>query len=346
MNKVLIVVGTRPNFVKIAPLIKHLKNYKILHTGQHYSNMMSKGFLKGLGIPEPDYNLNVGSGAHAEQTASIMSLFEPICIKEQPDIVIVVGDVNSTLACSLVVSKIPNIKLAHIESGERSFDRSMPEEVNRVIVDHISDYLFCSTENAVNNLLHEGISNNKIHLVGNIVIDNLVEYEKNITTPKPHTLFTLHRPSNTDNKNTLTRILSCINNLNTNVVFPIHPRTKKRIEQWNLSKYISNIEVVEPLGYLEFMSLLKNAKCVITDSGGIQVESAYFETPCITLRNNTEHTFTLKRGVNVLVGNDMDKFEREYYTLKFTNIRIYDPLWDGKVSERIINILNTKENKE
>jgi len=228
--KMLIVVGTRPNFVKIAPLIKHLKNYKILHTGQHYSNTMSEGFLKGLGIPEPDYNLNVGSSSHAEQTASIMSLFEHICLKEKPDIVIVIGDVNSTLACSLVVSKIPNIKLAHIESGERSFDRTMPEEVNRVLVDHISDYLFCSTEQAVNNLLLEGIYKN-VHLVGNIVIDNLVGYEKSITTPKSqHTLFTLHRPFNTDDRETLTRILRCINSLNTDVLFPIHPRTKKKIE--------------------------------------------------------------------------------------------------------------------
>jgi len=338
MNKLLIVVGTRPNFVKIAPLIKHLKNYKILHTGQHYSNMMSKGFLKGLGIPEPDYNLNVGSGSHAEQTASIMSLFEPICLKEKPDIVIVVGDVNSTLACSLVVSKIPNIKLAHIESGERSFDRTMPEEVNRVIVDHISDYLFCSTEQAVNNLLLEGISNNKIHLVGNIVIDNLVEHKKSITTFKSHTLFTLHRPSNTDDKETLTRILSCINGLNTNVLFPIHPRTKKKIEQWNLNRYTTNMDVVEPFGYLEFMSLLKNAKCVITDSGGIQVEAAYFETPCITLRNSTEHTFTLRRGVNVLVGNDMKKLKYEFYNIR-ESYRINDLLWDGKVSKRINNIL-------
>lgn len=213
--KFITVVGARPNFVKIAPLVKYLPDNIIVHTGQHYDYNMSKVFFEGMDIPEPTYNLNVGSGTHTEQTSTIMSLFEPICVKEKPDIVIVVGDVNSTLACSLVVSKMDNVKLAHIESGERSFDRSMPEEINRVITDHISDYLFCSTKDAMYNLLHEGISNDKIYHVGNIVIDNIVKYKDiidNTIKPSPqHTLFTLHRPFNTDNREQLKNILQCIN---------------------------------------------------------------------------------------------------------------------------------------
>jgi len=342
--KFITVVGARPNFVKIAPLVKYLPDNIIVHTGQHYDYNMSKVFFEGMDIPEPTYNLNVGSGTHTEQTSTIMSLFEPICVKEKPDIVIVVGDVNSTLACSLVVSKMDNVKLAHIESGERSFDRSMPEEINRVITDHISDYLFCSTKDAMYNLLHEGISNDKIYHVGNIVIDNIVKYKDiidNTIKPSPqHTLFTLHRPFNTDNREQLKNILQCINELeNANILFPIHPRTRAKIDKYGLQEHTSNMKVIEPLNYLEFITSLKNAKCMITDSGGIQVESAYFGVPCITLRDNTEHIFTLKSGVNVLVGSDIEKIQSEFYKSIKIKKRIYDSLWDGKVSERIKEIL-------
>ena len=347
MIKILMVVGARPNFVKVASLLRAVdKNkieYKIIHTGQHYDNNMSGAFFEGLQIPKPDYNLGIGSDTHAQQTARIMGGFESICYKENPNIVVVFGDVNSTLACSLVVSKMPDIKFAHVESGCRSFDRTMPEEVNRVITDHLSDYLFCTTEEAVGNLQLEGISDDKIYLVGDVMIDSLIHYseliDKEIFPEKPYILFTLHRQSNTDNPTVLKNILETMNSLTLPVIFSIHPRTEKNIQQYDLYKYINNIRIVQPLDYLQFAAYMKNAEAVVTDSGGVQVESAFFGTPCITLRDNTEHVYTLHPGINTLVGTDSAKIRDACENIRVNDCWLNYTLQDGKASKRIMEIL-------
>lgn len=341
--KVLSVVGARPNFVKIAPLVDYFKNMVIVHTGQHYDYEMSEIFFKGLNIPRPNYNLNVGSNTHAKQTSLIMSQFEDVVIEEKPDIVIVVGDVNSTLACSLVISKMSNIKLAHIESGERSFDRSMPEEINRIVTDHLSDYLFCSTKDAANNLIREGIDESKIFHTGNIALDNLLKYRheiENCVTQNSYILFTLHRPSNTDYCETLHSILKAVNEISRNfpVLFPIHPRTKSRIDEFGLQDDINNMNIVDPLGYIDFMKILNEAKCVITDSGGIQVEADYYNVPCITLRDTTEHLYTVRNGNNILIGNDISRIKEAMS--KFSEKREREENRnDGRTAERIYNII-------
>ncbi len=375
--KLLLVAGARPNFMKIAPLVHviHQKNqknkrnqidYKLVHTGQHYDYEMSKVFFDELDIPEPDYFLNVGSGTHAEQTAKIMTVFEEICLQEKPDVVVVVGDVNSTLACSVTAKKL-NIKVAHVEAGLRSFDMTMPEEINRIVTDTISDYLFVSEKSGIKNLKKEGKNKNQVFFVGNIMIDTLfyglkkikqgkVEVKVKIkNNPKlhalcsmPYAVLTLHRPSNVDDKNKLKDILMALIEISKDmdIYFPIHPRTKKNIEKMKL-KYIlenSNIKTMPPLSYLEFLSLWKDASLVLTDSGGIQEETTVLGIPCFTIRENTERPITIKQGTNILVGTTGKGILQAYKQFK-RGIRRkgrVPELWDGKAAERIVKILLNK----
>jgi len=353
--KIILVIGARPNFIKIAPIIREIEKYddidhKLIHTGQHYDYNMSKVFFEELEIPEPDFNFNVGSETHAVQTAIIMNLFESYCLKEKPDIVLVVGDVNSTLACSIVVSKLEGVKLAHVESGERSFDREMPEEINRVVTDVLSDYLFCTTQKAVDNLMKEGCDKNKIHLVGNVAIDTLLYNIKKLPSRKdnkPYILCTIHRQSNTDIENNLEIILKSIAWISKDfkVLFPIHPRTLKKIKESSFNKYLEFVEVLKPMNYLDFLYKLKYASLVITDSGGVQVESTVLDIPCLTVRENTEWKFTLIEGTNKLVGVNTNQIIDSVYNIlnkppksnlsKSSNKKLFD----GKASERIVKIL-------
>ncbi len=353
MNKIKIinVVGARPNFMKIAPIIREMKQYGninslLVHTGQHYDENMSGSFFKDLGIPRPDIHLEVGSGTHAVQTASVMTGFEKVVLKEKPDIVLVVGDVNSTLACALVASKL-NIKVAHIEAGLRSNDRSMPEEINRIVTDHLSDLLFTTCKDGDENLLREGISSDKVHLVGNVMIDTLL-YSMNKIKPtsskEKYAVLTLHRPSNVDVKETFEGISKAIYRISRDikVVFPVHPRTRKQIEKLGFSKYYNrNMKLLEPLSYLEFLKLYSNASVVLTDSGGLQEETSALDVPCLTLRENTERPITIERGTNILVGTDEKSIVQETdKILKGERKRKKRlELWDGKVSGRIIEVL-------
>jgi UDP-N-acetylglucosamine 2-epimerase len=350
MKKLFIVVGARPNFIKVAPVIKALNgkfDYKIIHTGQHYDTYMSDIFFEDLNIPKPDINFNIHSKYHGQQIAKIIGMFEILCLKEKPDYVIVVGDINSTLACALVVSKMQNIKLVHIESGERSYDKTMPEEINRILTDHVSDILFCTNELAAYGLERENIEKSKIHIVGNTMIDNLIEYlpkirDKNININENFILATIHRASNTDDVDKLKDILLAFNQISKKitVVFPIHPRTQNRIEEFKLHKYLENIKTCNPLSYLDFMSYVYNSKAVVTDSGGLQIESAYLNIPCITLRDNTEHTITLIRGVNTLVGTNKNEIiETVFHKINNSKCIYYDELADGKASQRIVNTI-------
>ncbi|MFX0141488.1 MAG: non-hydrolyzing UDP-N-acetylglucosamine 2-epimerase, partial [Candidatus Hodarchaeota archaeon] len=317
-----LVGGARPNFMKIAPIIRQLKinniDFKIIHTGQHYDYNMSKIFFDKLEIPEPDEFLNVGSGSHAEQTAKIMIEFEKVILKERPSLVIVVGDVNSTIACALVAKKL-FIDVAHIEAGLRSFDRNMPEEINRILTDQISDFLFITEKSAEINLKREGISNEKIFFVGNVMIDNLIfniekakelEYYKNLNVEKyGYALITIHRPSNVDEKNDLLKIIEILNYIQQKIkiIFPIHPRTKKNLEKYNLTKKLKkdNLLITKPVGYIEFLSLMLSSKLILTDSGGIQEEASYLKIPILTLRQNTERPITAEKGTNTIIGTDM-----------------------------------------
>jgi len=382
--KILIVVGTRPNFVKIAPIMDVIDNYNmdkdgrqqaidylVVHTGQHYDNKMSNSFFDDLGLPEPDIYLGVGSGTHAEQTGKVMIKFEKVCFREKPNLVIVVGDVNSTIACALVAVKL-NIPIAHIEAGLRSFDRTMPEEINRILTDQISDYLFTTCEDANMNLRKEGIPESKIFFIGNVMIDTLlsqIEIIKNSNilkklglkknnNVKKYAVLTLHRPSNVDNLVVLKRILNILNNISQiiPIIFPVHPRTIKQIKNFKLEEMVSyvehissneldranqNILAIQPLGYLDFLCLMSNAALVLTDSGGIQEETTMLGIPCLTLRNNTERPITVKEGTNIVVGNNFDKMiEVTLSVLKNGIPRKKIPrYWDGKASERILKIL-------
>ncbi len=365
--KVIFVGGARPNFMKIAPLIWELKRrnqklksnkikYLFVHTGQHYDNEMSKIFFQDLSLPHPDINLGIGSASHAVQTAKIMIEFEKVCIKEQPDIVIVVGDVNSTIACTLVATKL-GIKTSHVEAGLRSFDRSMPEEINRIITDSISDFLFTSCEDANRNLKIEGIPKEKIFFVGNIMIDTLKHcheksrkiniYKKYGLSKNNYALLTLHRPSNVDGENTLYDILRAVKEISNYIpiFFSVHPRTKKFIKKFCFDSLLANgnsIILTNPIGYLEFLSLMMDAKIVLTDSGGIQEETTVLGIPCLTLRNNTERPVTVKEGTNTVVGRCRDKIISE--TMKILRGENHKHagiprLWDGNTSERIIGVL-------
>jgi len=359
MLKIISVVGARPNFIKIAPVHKifqkHSKkvNHLICHTGQHFDLNMSKVFFEDLEIPKPDFYLGVSEGSHAEQTARIMIEFEKTINAEKPDLIIVYGDVNSTLACSLVASKL-GIKIAHVESGLRSFDREMPEEINRIITDILADFLLVSEPSGLINLKNEGISENKIFFVGNVMIDSLVYYMPKIEkskilkslglNKKNYILVTFHRPRNVDTKENINKLIIFLNNLGTKrkVVFPIHPRTKKNIKDFGLSdKFISNVLTTDPIGYIDFLALSKNAELVITDSGGIQEETTFMGVQCLTVRNNTERPVTVTLGTNQKIGTDLSEVEIAATTILNGKIKkgSIPELWDGNTAERIVEIL-------
>jgi len=354
--KLIHVVGARPNFMKIAPIMRVAARYDnieqvLVHTGQHYDKNMSRWFFDELGIREPDINLEVGSGLHGEQTGEIIKKFEKFIINEGGDLIVVVGDVNSTIACGLVAAKL-HIPLAHVEAGLRSYDRRMPEEINRLLTDAISDYLFTPAAEANENLKKEGIPEEKIHLVGDIMIDTLIwEMGKTPNLDKPpfkdlevgkYAVLTLHRPSNVDDKETFGNIVDALNTIGKEIqiVFPAHPRTQKRMKEFNIHPSSDNIRIIEPLSYRDFLRLYKNSKFVLTDSGSIQQETTYLNIPCLTIRENTERPFTITKGTNVLVGIKKDVIVEE--SLKILNgtqkKSLGMPLWDGKTAERIVEI--------
>jgi UDP-N-acetylglucosamine 2-epimerase (non-hydrolysing) len=389
MRKWILVAGARPNFMKIAPLIRAVNSYNdmnggdiypfLVHTGQHYDENMSESFFRDLDIPEPDVHLGIGSGNHGEQTGKILIEFEKVLLSERPDLVVVVGDVNSTLACSLAAVKL-HIPIAHVEAGLRSFDRRMPEEINRILTDAISDYLFTPSPDADENLLKEGISPEKIFLVGDIMVDsllfNLEKARKSLILKKlglqkelstdhcqlttDYCLLTLHRPSNVDNKDTFFRIISALTEISKRIpiFFPVHPRTRKRIEDFGLQHHFieltnnksritdNGIYISNPVGYLDFLNLMANAKIVLTDSGGIQEETTVLNIPCITLRDTTERPITLSEGTNVLVKNDPRKIVEEVEKILVGEGRkgCCPSIWDGHTAERIVKILAEKGN--
>ncbi len=362
MKKIISVVGARPNFMKIAPIHRAFQKYKnsvqhlICHTGQHYDEKMSKVFFDDLELPKPDFYLGVGSGSHAEQTAKVMMEFEKVLLEEKPDMILVVGDVNSTIACSLTAAKL-HIKVVHVEAGLRSFDRKMPEEVNRVLTDAISDYLFVTEKSGLENLKNEGVDDSKVFFVGNVMIDSLVYYlgKTNGRTvlsdfglePQNYLLVTLHRPSNVDSKEQLTKLIGMLERLSgeRKVIFPIHPRTRKNLNDYNLlNEDNKNLILTDPIGYIDFLTLTKNAELILTDSGGIQEESTYLGVQCITLRTSTERPITVEVGTNQLLGNDLNKAEQtalEVLNGKKKEGKIPE-LWDGKAAERIASILVDK----
>ncbi len=354
--RIILVAGARPNFMKIAPIVHELKkNYnrvawKLIHTGQHYDYEMSKIFFEDLDISEPDYFLNAGGGTHAEQTAKVMVEFEKVCIKEKPEIVVVVGDINSTLACSITAKK-SGVKLAHIEAGLRSRDMLMPEEINRIVTDSISDYLFVTEKSGMNNLVNEGKEKEKIFFVGNIMIDTLHYSLEKLKKIKPfevnslkYAVVTLHRPSNVDNKDKLENIFLALNHIakDMDIFFPIHPRTKKNIENFNLNHLLDKrIKIIPPMSYHKFLNLWRNSVLVLTDSGGIQEETTVLGIPCFTIRDNTERPITIEEGTNILVGTTFEKITEEYNKMKNgikKNGKIPE-LWDGNTAQRILKVL-------
>lgn len=353
--KVMHVVGARPNFMKAAPVFRALARRGheqiMVHTGQHYDTLMSDTFFKSLEIPDPDENLSVGSKSHAQQTASIMSRFEPVVLAHKPEIVLVYGDVNSTVAAALVCSKI-GVRVGHVESGLRSNDRSMPEEINRLVTDQLADLLFTPSADGDENLAREGIDRRKIFLVGNVMIDTLVQFLPNADLAfselksrlslQSYGLITLHRPSNVDDEAIFLQLLGALDILSRDLplIFPVHPRTRHKWSE-ELAKANPRIRIIDPLGYVEFLALQKNASVVLTDSGGVQEETSYLGTPCFTLRENTERPITVTLGTNVLIGRDWEKLQRECReVLNGGRKRAAKvPLWDGKAAERIADIL-------
>jgi len=360
-KRVILVAGARPNFMKVAPILEEMKKSAdhfqpfFVHTGQHYDDEMSKAILQELRLPEPDVYLGVGSASHAVQTARIMMAFEEVVTEEKPGLVIVVGDVNSTLACALVASKA-GVPIAHVEAGLRSFDRTMPEEINRVLTDRISDFLFTTCEDANRNLRREGIPEEHIYFVGNVMIESLRRFEPMLESSSvfdalglrrgEYVLATLHRPSNVDDRETLEAILNAFQRIQQEIplVFPAHPRTQKRMKEFGFQNLNSRLRVTEPMGYIEFLALEKHARFVLTDSGGIQEETTVFGIPCLTIRENTERPITIREGTNVLVGTRESRIVQE--SLKILNgggTRGKVPqFWDDKVSERIVGVLRKK----
>jgi len=385
--KLCLVAGARPNFMKIAPLIRAIKKHNekaliqglpnidfyLVHTGQHYDYEMSSIFFEELAIPEPDIFLNIGSANHGEQTGKIMIAFEEVLLNRKTDIVVVVGDVNSTIACALVASKL-HVSVAHVEAGLRSFDRSMPEEINRLLTDQISDYLFTPSPDGNENLAREGISSEKVYLAGDIMIDNLffnlpkaqktdifkklgLEIEGAEPAIKDYALLTLHRPANVDDKASLVNILNAVQEISKElpVIFPMHPRTEKMLSAFNLDKKydfnnlcnlqdttkISNsINTIKPLGYLDFLALMSKAKIVLTDSGGIQEETTVLGVQCLTLRDTTERPITVTVGTNILVHDSTEKIINETKRVLQGDKKGKCPeIWDGKAAERIVAVL-------
>jgi UDP-N-acetylglucosamine 2-epimerase (non-hydrolysing) len=348
---VLHVVGARPNFMKVAPVMRALRKrnqvrQSLVHTGQHYDANMSDVFFSQLDIPAPDVNLEVGSGSHARQTAEIMSRLEQVLLERKPDIVLVYGDVNSTVGAALVCSKLL-IRVGHVEAGLRSFDRTMPEEVNRIVTDRLADLLFTTSEDGDKNLQSEGVEAGKIHRVGNVMIDSLLRLlpsaiaSPNDGLPDKYALVTLHRPSNVDDSATLKGIIEALLEVSAHlkVIFPVHPRTRQRMA--TLSTNFTDLHVLKPLPYIEFLALQRRATVVITDSGGIQEETTCLGVPCLTLRNNTERPVTVAIGTNVLVGHNMEKLRCELTKILEgkAKLGIIPPLWDGHAGERIAEIL-------
>ena len=354
--KVLNVVGARPNFMKIAPIVEEMRkiaglNGVLVHTGQHYDEGMSDVFFRELGIPVPDVHLGVGSGTHAEQTARIMVEFEKVCLGEKPDLVVVVGDVNSTMACTIVAAKL-RIPVAHVEAGLRSFDRTMPEEINRLLTDAIAELLFTTSRDADENLKREGVDPAKIHFVGNVMIDTLLKHREkaaalHIEKPKQYALVTLHRPSNVDDPKVLGPILEALDQISKTmpVLFPIHPRTRRRVAEFGLS--LNGIRTMEPLGYLEFLNLESNASVVLTDSGGLQEETTILGVPCLTLRHSTERPVTITHGTNIMVGPDKVRILEAFERIRSGDWKPAGPpeLWDGKAAERIVEVIRRFRDK-
>ena len=363
------IAGARPNFMKIAPIVMAMERrqqederrgsnlqVRIVHTGQHYDQNMSDIFFSDLGIPEPSYNLEVGSGSHAEQTARIMIEYEKVLVKDRPDLVIVVGDVNSTIACSLTAKKM-GIPVGHVEAGLRSFDEEMPEEINRKLTDAISDLLFVTEESGLINLRNEGIADERVHFVGNVMIDTLMDRLEKIDsggfTPdkeieqfclenERYAVLTLHRPSNVDEKGTLKGIWDALGEIagKIPVLFPIHPRTRLRIEEFNLSD-IPGMHIIDPLGYMDMLYAVKGSSLVLTDSGGIQEETTVLGIPCVTIRNNTERPVTIELGTNTLVGTDPDRIlniVKEILEGREKKGQI-PPFWDGRAADRIVGVI-------
>lgn len=360
---VLSVVGARPNFMKIAPIHQQLKKRSgissvLLHTGQHYDAEMSDVFFDELGLSQPDVYLGVGSGTHAEQTSAIMASFEPVLLDYDPDLVLVVGDVNSTIACALVASKA-HVAVAHVEAGLRSFDRRMPEEINRLLTDQLADYLFVTESSAIYNLADEGIPGERIFFVGNVMIDCLVEF---LETPPKHDLLdslalqpgdyalvTMHRPSNVDDQGSLRRVVQILDDLAAQlpVVFPVHPRTRKQMEAHGFTgelESVGDLHLINPLGYLDFLHLMARARIVVTDSGGIQEETTFLGVPCLTVRDSTERPVTIELGTNRLVPLEREDIRRHVGEIMEGGRRetTVPPLWDGKAAVRIANILEDK----
>jgi UDP-N-acetylglucosamine 2-epimerase (non-hydrolysing) len=370
MIRLLSVVGARPNFMKIAPIVDELKKHPdvehcLVHSGQHYDELLSGNFFADLGLPKPDVNLQVGSGGHAVQTAEIMKRIEPVLLDYKPQMVLVVGDVNSTIAAALTAVKL-GIGVAHIEAGLRSFDMTMPEEVNRKLTDAVSSLLFVTEQSGVENLKREGVPIEKIFLVGNVMIDCLLRHREmaarsgilgrlgvseNGSGCRPYGVLTLHRPSNVDDPKRLQGVLSAVSALATElpVFFPIHPRTRKNVESFGLVRYLTNaagkdpagIVPLDPLGYLEFLSLNDRARIVLTDSGGVQEETTALGVPCLTLRENTERPATVEHGSNQVVGVDSDRILVAARSILRNPARRSQrpPLWDGKAAPRIVSIL-------
>ena len=371
--KIVLVVGARPNFMKVAPIIRAINKHNastrsthieptLVHTGQHYDYEMSQIFFKDLELPQPDIYLGAGSGTHAEQTGKIMIELEKVLFKERPHLVIVVGDVNSTLAGALAAVKLC-IPVAHVEAGLRSYDRTMPEEINRLLTDAISDYLFTPSHDADENLRKEGIPEDKIFLVGDVMVDSLLHNKAHAAQSDiletlglaashqspvtPYALLTLHRPSNVDEKESLLKIIKALSEISRRIriVFPAHPRTQKRLKEFgildNLPITSHQLLITEPLGYLDFLNLEMNAKFVMTDSGGIQEETTVLSIPCLTLRNTTERPITISQGTNILVWNDSQRITEEAFKILDGKGKTGNcpELWDGKAAERIVEIL-------
>lgn len=356
---IILVVGARPNFMKIAPIYAELKrrgvNQLLLHTGQHYDENMSKVFFDDLGMPKPDIYLGVGSGSHAVQTAKVMVEFEQVCLEHNPRLVLVVGDVNSTLACTLVACKM-NIKTAHVEAGLRSRDLDMPEEINRLATDALANYLLTPSRDGDENLLAEGRDPADIYFVGNVMIDSLFNNLERSKSSSIHSdlgikkgeygLITLHRPSNVDDKETFIRIIGALHEIGNLIplVFPMHPRTAKRVEEFGLTnklESIPNIVLTGPAGYLDFIALTSSSRIVLTDSGGLQEETTALRIPCITLRENTERPITVTEGTNKIVGNDPERIlaeARSALSSKIIHTKIPEK-WDGKTAQRIADII-------
>jgi UDP-N-acetylglucosamine 2-epimerase (non-hydrolysing) len=371
--KILIVVGARPNFMKAAPILKAIGEFNairgewaetlsaiLVHTGQHYDAKMSDAFFADLDMPRPDVFLGAGSGTHAEQTAEVMKRFEPVLLSEKPDALLVVGDVNSTLACALVAAKLPEKSkplIAHVEAGLRSFDRGMPEEINRILTDRISDLLFVSEASGMRNLRVEGIAPENAYFVGNTMIDSLREHEaKAESSPvlrehqlerRGYALLTLHRPANVDDGECFIEILDGLRELaeSQRVIFPAHPRTQKKIRELGLAPYLGEssargIQMIDPQGYLDFLCLMKYARLVITDSGGVQEETTALDVPCVTLRNNTERPATIEWGTNMLGGtrrNTIQQAIRKQLSRRASSS--IPELWDGRAASRIVGII-------